>query len=58
MEQLTVEECYNFHKSVFEHWTYGEPVENWTDDSGYLCIRYACGVWFHYRRHNNVIEFW
>ena len=55
---LTIKECYNFHKSVFERWTYGEPVESWKDENGYLCIRYACGVWFHYRRRNNVVEFW
>lgn len=58
MASLSIKECYSFHRSAFEVWRFGEPVESWKDKNNILCIRYACGVWFHYCRRQNVIEFW
>lgn len=58
MADLSVKECYSFHKSVFEVWRFGEPVESWKESNSILCIRYASGMWFHYRRNGAYIEFW
>lgn len=57
MADLTIKECYSFHRSAFEVWRFGEPVESWKENN-ILCIRYASGVWFHYHRNGGYIEFW
>ena len=56
--ELTPQECYEFHRSIFEHWEYGAIAESWTDEQGNLCIRYDSGIWFHYRRNCSEINFW
>lgn len=58
MEGLTQQECYSFHRTVFEIWRFGEPVESCKENNNILCIRYDSGVWFHYRRNGGYIEFW
>ena len=51
-------QLYQEHKSMFENWTYGEPVKSWKDKDGNTCIKYESGKWFHYRKNNNFLEFW
>lgn len=58
MADLSIKEYYSFHKSVFEVWRFGKPVESWKESNNILCIRYASGAWSHYRRSGGYIEFW
>ena len=56
--ELTPQECYEFHRSIFERWEYGGIAESWTDEQGNLCIRYDSGIWFHYRRNGGELNLW
>lgn len=49
-----------FHKSTFENWQEGNPVDYWRDDEGNLCITYESGKWWHYREADGCgeITFW
>lgn len=51
-------QAYQTHKSYFENWYYGKPVESWRDKDGNLCIRYQSGRWFHYRQNKGRLECW
>ena len=41
--------AYLYHKSIFEDWQEGEPVDYWYDEDGNLCIYYHSGKWWHYK---------
>ena len=49
---------YNEHKSYFEKWNEGAPVESWIDENGNTCIRYESGRWWHYRQHGDELIWW
>ena len=55
---LTVESAFQAHSLMFEDWPYGPASYSWTDDSGNLCIRYACGRWWHYSIADGCIVWW
>lgn len=57
MTTLTTEYCYNQHKSAFEIWGYGEPVESRYEDD-ILIIKYQNDTWFHYKLENNRLIWW
>lgn len=42
------EDVVEIHKSACGKWSHGEVDESWINRDGYLCIRYADGMWFHY----------
>lgn len=54
MEQ-TATEFYENHKRAFEEWQEGEISKVWIDGSGYFCIEYESGKWWHY---NEKGEWW
>lgn len=56
---IAAKDFYNFHRSQFDRWEYGEIKKVWTDADGNTCIRYASGKWWHYTvdSKGNVI-FW
>lgn len=56
---MTVKQFYNFHRSLFENWEYGEIKETWKDADGNTCIKYTFGNWWHYTvdKNGNII-FW
>lgn len=43
-----VQRIYADHKAAWENWPHGDPIEHWTDESGFFCIRYRSGEWWHY----------
>lgn len=53
-----VKEFSNTHREASGAWTHGEPEHCWTDQDGYLCIRYEDGSWWHYGEKNGVLEWW
>lgn len=56
---MTATQFYNFHRSLFDNWEYGEIKKVWTDAAGNTCIKYSSGKWWHYNvdSKGNVI-FW
>lgn len=46
------------HKQAFERWTHGAIDRVWYDTDNVMCIAYADGQWWHYRRTGSVIEWW
>lgn len=56
---MTATQFYNFHRSLFENWEYGEIKETWKDADGNTCIKYTSGNWWHYTvdKNGNII-FW
>lgn len=55
---MSANEFYTFHKSIFESWTHGDIAETWTDEAGNTCIRYSDGAWYHYRLENGEVIYW
>lgn len=37
------------HKKAVEQWNEGEIADIWEDISGYLCVRYQSGEFWHYK---------
>ncbi len=57
MVVLTTKSCYNQHKSAFEVWRYGKPIES-RHENDILIIKYQNGTWFHYKLENNRLIWW
>lgn len=55
---MTAKQFYNFHRSLFENWEYGEIEETWKDADGNICIKYTSGNWWHYSVNEQGIIFW
>lgn len=50
--------CIKTHMAAFEEWPHGPMKEIWTDEDGYLCIRYMDGRYWHYKEENGEIIWW
>jgi len=47
------------HMNACEKWKQGDIDNCWLDDSGYICIRYQSGEWWHYRVNGaGELEWW
>ena len=57
MTTLTIKSCYEQHKTAFETWGYGEPIES-RHENDILIIKYKNGTWFHYKLENNRLIWW
>lgn len=57
MTTLTTKSCYEQHKTAFEAWGYGEPIES-RHENDILIIKYQSGDWFHYKLENNRLIWW
>lgn len=58
MNELSAQECYEYHKSAFGTWKEGNIKDVWLDNDGTLCVRYESGKWWHYKKNNTNIEYW
>lgn len=53
------EKAMECHKKHVENWREGGISECWEDESGFTCVRYESGEWWHYRGlDTNSPEWW
>ncbi len=56
---IDVYKAYEEHKKSWSCWLFGDVVETWFDEMGYLCIRYEDGCWWHYAlNESNELIWW
>lgn len=59
LNKKEAEQAYQIHRSYCGNWQEGKAIESWLDGSGYLCIRYESGKWWHYReKADGSLEWW
>lgn len=41
--------AFTAHRNAVGEWVDGFPIDYWTDEYGFRCIRYESGRWWRYR---------
>lgn len=60
MIKTKAEKYATIHRQAFEIDKLGAIETYWQDDNGDICVKYACGDWYHYRINEKykTLEWW